>query len=142
MKRKISKSELLQALGVSYQRLTAYLRQGLPFEGSNGDLQFDAGAVAEWLKSNGKAVESKPPSPQSVSDGPLVLRTKGAVAVHFGVHKRTVGEWLDVPSFPGRSGDPGKSNREAWWNFQVADPDQSPQINEFLFCEVGRLIEG
>ena len=63
-----------------------------------------------WLKSTGKAVESKPPLSQAVPDGPGVLRTKGAVAAHFGVHKRTVGEWLDVPSFPGKSGGPGKSN--------------------------------
>lgn len=38
------------------------------------------------------------------------LKTRGAAAKHFGVHSRTVAEWLTDPTFPGKAGTRGKQD--------------------------------
>lgn len=99
----ISRSDLIGVLGVSDAVVDGWVAEGLP----SRDGKFDEDEVGQWLVENGKAAGAGVPV-ESPVESPGVLRTKGEVAQFFEVAVRTVGEWLNDPAFPGKSGSPGK----------------------------------
>jgi len=85
-------NELAQALGVPRSRITAWKKDGLPCERRGRSDHFDPAAVADWLTTQGHARPAR------------IVETVDEVAHHFGVHRRTVYDWLKqhAPGKPGR----------------------------------------
>ena len=116
----ISFSELAAKLGVTRPTITGWVRQGLPWHGNERRKQFEPQEVRDWLLHAG--IASTQPVEAAIDNQPIA-RNRHEVANHFGVSMRTVADWLTDPSFPGRSGKPGRrdgffplTDIAAWWN--------------------------
>ncbi len=94
--------KLADELGVDQKTVHAMISRGLPVDQRGRRKSFDRDAVAKWIKRNCPRRDEQP--------DPVVLQTRSDVANYFNVHLRTVGQWLAMPGFPGRAGDPGKRN--------------------------------
>lgn len=95
-------TELRGQLGITARSLSALVRDGLPHVVERRKKLFDAEAVIQWLLDTGRAeIEPDPPRPR-------IARTRRECADHFGVHLRTVADWLEDPTFPGRPGNRGQ----------------------------------
>lgn len=94
-------TELREALGISQPALTKLIQDGLPHSLEGRAKVFDDQAVAQWLVKTGRAVV------EGQGEVGKIARTRRECADHFGVHLRTVADWLEDPTFPGRSGTRG-----------------------------------
>lgn len=99
-------TQLREQLGLSQPGLTKLIREGMPHEVDGRAKVFDDATVARWLVDTGRAVV------EGQEEAPQIARTRRECADHFGVHIRTVAEWLLDPSFPGRSGTRGLRDGE------------------------------
>jgi len=102
----ISFTELRHQLGITQPALSRLVAAGLPHANNGKRKEFDAHTVARWLLDTGRAIPADSPD----VDGPAcaIARTRREVADHFGVNLRTVAEWIDDTTFPGRSGNRGR----------------------------------
>lgn len=91
--------ELCGKLSIDAKQLAAWVKEGLPWTGSNRRRSFDPEAVRAWLVTAGKAEPLAPPKP-------TIVRTVGEVAREFEVTPKTVFEWLrkGMPGTPGPRG--------------------------------------
>lgn len=96
----LSKTELAHALGVTPERLTKWIRAGLPSTGRGGSQRFDAAAVAVWLQARGLAQPAPAAEP--------IATTREEAARLLRVNLRTLAGWLTEPGFPGKAGAPGR----------------------------------
>lgn len=94
-------TQLREQLGLSQPALTKLIRDGLPYSLEGRTKVFDDQAVARWL------VETKRAVVEGQEDASKIARTRRECAEHFGVHLRTVADWLEDATFPGRSGNRG-----------------------------------
>jgi len=101
---------------------------------------FDEQEVARWLVDNGKATLD------GETDGQRVARTRKECASHFGVHLRTLADWLEEPSFPGRAGTRGRRDGyfpldeiADWIEQRDAGRNGGPRVD--LSEKRGRLLE-
>ena len=94
-------TQLREQLGLSQPALTKLIREGMPHEIDGRAKVFDDPTVAKWLVDNGHAIV------EGQTEAPRIARTRRECADHFGVHIRTVADWLEDPTFPGRSGTRG-----------------------------------
>jgi phage terminase Nu1 subunit (DNA packaging protein) len=109
--------ELAAKLGGSRPRLTALVREGLPIVAEGRAKRFDPAAVAAWLQTHGKAVRDAPPP---TGAGERICRTRGEAARLLGVSLRVFADWQLDPTFPGKSGPPGR--REGYFPVErIAD---------------------
>lgn len=98
----ITFTELREQLGISQRALSKFVADGLPHQVEGRRKLFDEDAVAQWLVDmNLATLDEDEPSPP-------VARTRKECAEHFGVHLRTVADWLEEESFPGRAGTRGR----------------------------------
>jgi len=148
-------SELRQALGITAPALTRLVKAGLPWSGSTRRKQFDPVEVRAWLLAHGYAEpEPRPASPAAAG---IICTTKDEAARALGVTSRTIGDWLTDPTFPGRSGRPGRQDGffpiaeiQAWRDGRTSPegPDDSAHVERVRLTrgradkvelEVGRL---
>lgn len=94
-------TQLREQLGLSQPALSKLIRDGLPHSIDGRAKVFDDQAVARWLIETRRAVV------EGQEDADKILRTRRECADHFGVHLRTVADWLEDPTVPGRSGTRG-----------------------------------
>lgn len=94
--------ELREVLGISHQRLSSLVRKGMPNSGANGQKRYDPDQVSQWLVDRGIATEE--------TSGTPILSQRREVSEYFGVHLRTVAEWVADPTFPGRSSTKGRND--------------------------------
>ena len=94
-------TELREQLGLTQPALTKLIHDGLPHTLDGRVKSFDGPAVAQWLVQTGRATV------EGQEDASRIARTRRECADHFGVHLRTVAEWLGDPTFPGKSGTRG-----------------------------------
>lgn len=94
-------TQLRAALGLSQPALTKLIRDGLPYTLDGRTKVFDDRAVSRWLIETGRAVV------EGQEDAGKIARTRRECADHFAVNVRTVAEWLEDPTFPGKSGTRG-----------------------------------
>lgn len=94
-------TQLREQLGLSQPALTKLIRDGLPHTLDGRTKLFEDQAVARWLLETGRATV------EGQEDQSKIARTRRECADHFGVHLRTVADWLEDPTFPGRSGTRG-----------------------------------
>jgi len=143
-------SDLALRLGVTRPTVTGWVRRGLPWHGTERCKQFEPAEVRDWLVREGLADRPTPAEPEI--DAQAIARNRHEVANHFGVDLRTVATWLTDPTFPGRSGKPGRRDGyfplgdiATWWaakrgNTPGAVPGGSgPQDRIVLFR--GDLLE-
>jgi phage terminase Nu1 subunit (DNA packaging protein) len=97
----LSFTQLREQLQLSQPALTKLIRDGLPHQVDGRTKVFDSQAVAQWLVKTGRAVV------EGQEDASKIARTRRECADHFGVHLRTVADWLEDPTFPGKSGTRG-----------------------------------
>lgn len=97
---------LRERLGISQPALTKLVHDGLPHALEGRTKVFDERAVARWLLETGRATV------EGQEEAGKIARTRRECADHFGVHVRTVAEWLEDPTFPGRSGTRGMRDGE------------------------------
>ena len=100
----LTSTQLREQLGITQPVLTKLVRDGLPHTLDDRGRQklFDDQAVARWLLDTGRATLEGEDQPKS-----KVARTRRECADHFGVHVRTVAEWLTDKTFPGHAGRRG-----------------------------------
>lgn len=94
-------TELREQLGITQRALSQMVRDGMPHTLDGRRKVFDERAVAQWLLDTGRAVLEEEDA------RPKIARTRRECADHFSVHLRTVADWLEDPTFPGRSGTRG-----------------------------------
>lgn len=97
-------TQLREQLGLSQPALTKLINDGLPHTLDGRVKVFEGGEVARWLVDTGRAIKAVADGDNAVSK---IARTRRECADHFGVHLRTVADWLEDSSFPGRSGTRG-----------------------------------
>lgn len=98
----ITSRELAASLGTTPQRVSWWIRKGMPFVSRNGVYRFDPDAVEAWLTKEGII---------ALEDGDQagrVVRNRADVANHFGCNEHTVSSWQRRPGFPGRPATPGR----------------------------------
>lgn len=105
----ISTKELAAILGVTPQKIGAWVRRGLPTEGRNGSYQFAPDRVERWLIKAGIAER------QEEDELPKILRTRKECGNHFGVHPDTVSDWHATPGFPGRAASSAGNARDGYY---------------------------
>lgn len=119
----INSTELRKLLGVSASQLRTLIGRGLPWQPHHSDArrkQFDPRAVKQWLIEH-EFVEPDAHEP--------ILGTRVEASKYFGVAVRTVAEWLNDPTFPGRAGRPGR--RDGYfpvWQIEAWLGDKRPNI--------------
>jgi phage terminase Nu1 subunit (DNA packaging protein) len=102
----LTRKQLLAALpGTDAKRLAKWIKSGLPVRGKGAKERFDPEAVERWLIENDQAKPASAPAPTG-----RVCTTRAAAAAELGVDIRTLAEWLNDPTFPGKAGSPGRSD--------------------------------
>ena len=104
----LTSTELREKLGIPQTTLTAWVRAGLPWEGTKRRKLFDLEQVRDWGIANGKIRPVDPPP----DTGP-VFDTRAELARELNVAERTIATWCTYPDFPGRPGHQGR--REAFY---------------------------
>lgn len=107
-------ADICEALQVHRQKLTVWRKEAdpddpFPCTKIKGVYQHDPVEVKEWLLRNGKVIRDGDPEPDPPDEGPI-FRTRKDVANFFNVNTRTVGAWIEDPSFPGKAGGPNQRN--------------------------------
>lgn len=105
----LTSQQLCKKLGITKQRLDRWRREGLPSEMQGRRRMFDPAAVAEWIQQSGKAKREHQES-AGEAGARTVATTKSEAAQALGVSLRTLGDWLNDPSFPGKAGAPGRQD--------------------------------
>lgn len=129
----ITFTELREQLGISQPALSRLIRDGLPVHRDGRRKMFDADEVARWLVDNGRATRKGAATVQP--DDRYIARTRKECAAHFGVHLRTVADWLEDETFPGRAGTRGRRDGyfpleeiEQWLMRRDADRANGPEV--------------
>lgn len=102
----LTRQQLLAELAIDAKRLAQWLKAGLPCQGKGKSQRFDAEKVLTWLLDKGFAQKD---SAAGIPSGPICT-TRAEAARALGVDIRTLAEWLNDPSFPGKAGSPGRSD--------------------------------
>jgi predicted DNA-binding transcriptional regulator AlpA len=89
--------QLQAALEISRATALRWIGDGMPVE-SRKPYRFDAEAVRKWILGRGLAVEDSQPTER-------IHRTRAEIAAALGVSVRTISDWCQDPTFPGRPGD-------------------------------------
>lgn len=122
----LTPEQLAARLNVTVEEVREWIAAGLP---TSEEGTLDPHVVRNWLIDNGKVRLSE--SAGAGSESPTIFRTRSELANYLGISVRTIAEWLTDPSFPGKSGSPGRRDGyfpletiEAWWAAkQGATPD-------------------
>lgn len=128
--------DLRKRLGLTPRQFKSLVERGLPHHPHPKDKRrrdYNAAEVRDWLITNGFADdETKEP----------ILATRVECASYFNVATRTVADWLNDPSFPGRSGKPGRKDGyfpvwqiQAWRATQTIDGGSVSGIDDELMLE-------
>lgn len=98
--------QVCKTLQITAAKLKEWRDEGLPCKKvKGGKFAYDPHEVKDWLIANAKAVQD-----QAIATDGEILKTRQQVAVRFGVTVRTVGSWLEDPSFPGQAGKGRKAD--------------------------------
>lgn len=100
----LTAAELREDLNIDAATLRRWLKDGLPTKGKGAKQRFDAEAVAKWLLETGNA------KPLPAAPAEKVCTTRADAANEIGVNLRTLAEWLNDPTFPGKAGSPGRAD--------------------------------
>lgn len=104
----LTSTELREKLKITQPQLTAWIQEGLPWEGPARKKRFDPAKVRAWGIANGKLLPAQPPPDL----GP-VCETRAEAARELGVSERIIATWCSYSDFPGRAGHRGR--REAYY---------------------------
>lgn len=111
----LTSQQLCKKLGITKKRLDRWRREGLPSAMRKGRRLFDPLAVAKWIEQHGKGKREN--QGQGVFEkaageagARTVATTKNEAAQALGVSLRTLGDWLNDASFPGKAGSPGRQD--------------------------------
>lgn len=107
--------QLQKKLGITKRRLDRWRKEGLPSRMKNRKRMFDPLVVAAWIEQNGKGKRETPAqeafeNPSGECGSRTVATTRNEAAQALGVSLRTLAEWLNDPSFPGKPGSPGRQD--------------------------------
>lgn len=105
-------TELAELIGATRPKLSALVREGLPFVKVGSRKMFDRSDADRWLIDHGYAEER----PAANEPEERVVTTYAALVEALGLvgkdPVRVVAGWAKRPDFPGRAGSPGR--RDAW----------------------------
>lgn len=101
----LTSTELRNELQITQPMLTAWIHEGLPWEGTAKKKLFDEHAVAQWLVDHGKVRTTRQPA--TISQGPTCT-TREEAARELGIAPRTLATWCTMDGFPGRPGSRGR----------------------------------
>lgn len=107
--------QLQKKLGITKRRLERWRKEGLPSRMKNRKRMFDPVVVAAWIEQNGKGRRETAGLPvfekgAGECGSRTVATTRNEAAQALGVSLRTLAEWLNDPSFPGKPGSPGRQD--------------------------------
>ena len=98
-------TQLRTKLQISQPKLTSWIQEGLPWEGTERKKRFDPEQVSQWLIETGKA--ARPPA-KTDRDVGRICTTRAEAAQELGVAPRTLATWCTYDDFPGRPGHRGR----------------------------------
>jgi phage terminase Nu1 subunit (DNA packaging protein) len=138
----LTANQLCKELKIDAKKLAGFVKAGLPHKGKGKAQRFDGDAVIEWLVAKGYA---QPPAPA----GPVAATIAEAAEV-LGVHRRTLAEWCNDPTFPGTPGPPGRREGhfpideiKAWQarNFPAGGGSSSNELAELKAAKLRVQVE-
>lgn len=121
--------QLQAALEISRATALRWIGDGMPVQ-SRKPYRFDEEAVRQWILDRGLAVEDQQPTER-------IHRTRAEIAAALGVSVRTISDWCQDPTFPGRPGDalvgdghfPEQEIRDWQEKRSISGGEQSAQVN-------------